>query len=762
MKKILWIFILLLFMLTGCTYNEYFEFGATLQITRHSESIQFIKTGKGMIVANDTSFKLELYDLEHNLVSQSLGITERSANADLYCFLPVEEAGTYYLHIKNIASHDEEVKIDFYEYDTVVDKLGIDISTVSMIEGTIEGKYDFQKYIYNNPDDKEHTLQIENLGEDTIIIYSKKDGTTKDYEYVRSNQTAYYKLDKGYNEIFICQEFTEIREIYEYSYKANIKILPFYIGINIIEDDIPETFKLLKGRKYHTYLEKGVYSIMNQTNINNDPKVSVYDEEGKYGYLNAVEPYSHVEDFTTHFTIPEDGWYFVSISQRNNYDGDEMKFTKHDYKTIPDRRNPILIDASEEVTITGTLEGIHDYEYYHIVNNSNERKIYYIINETDQQLKMIHKVKPNTQLDYEVKIPHLYDYIACDPGETEIIVFHNFKSQTDTPYEYSFRIKELENNNITDPNTEEIKELTKEYSDEFYLAGYDINPTYMKLTLKERGVVNFVFKNLNDFEYDRLFQAYVYGTNQEIYYTLLEAGTYYIKFALNDNSFNYAQIKYNVKPINDTDVFVTLKELDETNNDGKFSEIYSQKYHKEHIVKYHFTLEEKSTLYYTNSDILIYDKNNVLQMFPEPKPWGWPGVVFYVNLEAGSYYFMISGESGVTTSGNLNIHIGIKTIERDAPLDLSNMQKITIGKTKTTKVDNFQDVDHFEFTIEEAGEYQIYTQPSYYVYNELKELIGDYTQKYDTFELPEGKYYLVVYSCESNQKTNNVIITKID
>jgi hypothetical protein len=131
-------------MLTGCTYNKYFEFGTTLLITRHSESIQFIKTGKGMIVANDTSFKLELYDLEHNLISQSLGITEHSANADLYCFLPVEEAGTYYLHIKNIASHDEEVKIDFYEYNTVVDKLGIDISTVSTIEGTIEGKYDFQ------------------------------------------------------------------------------------------------------------------------------------------------------------------------------------------------------------------------------------------------------------------------------------------------------------------------------------------------------------------------------------------------------------------------------------------------------------------------------------------------------------------------------------------------------------------------------------------------------------------------------------------
>ena len=88
--------------------------------------------------------------MNKKLVSSSLGESGQGSYVPLDSYMAVPESGTYYLMVENRTTAQDRVNVKFYPYNTVVTKEGIDLSSIDSLEGEIEGKYDFEKLVYNN------------------------------------------------------------------------------------------------------------------------------------------------------------------------------------------------------------------------------------------------------------------------------------------------------------------------------------------------------------------------------------------------------------------------------------------------------------------------------------------------------------------------------------------------------------------------------------------------------------------------------------
>ena len=115
----------------------------------------------------------------------------------------------------------------------------------------------------------------------------------------------------------------------------------------------------------------------------------------------------------------------------------------------------------------------------------------------------------NDYLDYEYILPNYNLFFASIDEGNEITIFQDQTSSLYNSINYSFSVEELENNNVTDKYSNEIVELTENFTEKYYMAGYGLPATYFKINIKEKDVVknsiNFSSNTIETMSYNKSF-----------------------------------------------------------------------------------------------------------------------------------------------------------------------------------------------------------------------------------------------------------------
>ena len=325
-----------------------------------------VELEKGMLVADNKNASFELYDMNKNLVSESLGRNSKALREELYPYMAVPEKGKYYLAIYKFGSSNQNVKISLYEYETILSDSVVNLNYVSNYEGQIEGIYDFERFVYKkNENTKEKSLKINNTGDNTIFLYRYNYSKNEGLICVEPNSSYYLYLEEGENEFFICQDFisNSYSEVVEYS--VNVETYDLYFGQSLSEREIP-SIRYITGKTkqyYYTYLKEGQYSFLDKNGSPNKLFTYIYDEKGKsVEDANIFKIGYRLDEFAPHFVISEDGYYYVVVENNDN-ESKEIQFIRHDYKTIIDKNNPKVLDIGGNSNNVGVLEGLYDFEY---------------------------------------------------------------------------------------------------------------------------------------------------------------------------------------------------------------------------------------------------------------------------------------------------------------------------------------------------------------------------------------------------------------
>ncbi len=731
-----------------------------------------IDAKKGMLVANESGIKLELYDENYNLIADSLGNIDSSSYIAINSLLPIEEDGTYYVIATNRTYDTAKFTLTNYEYDTTTKTEGIDISNPISLEGTIEGKYDVEKLVYNSVS-TDKSVRIENLGNEDIIICKILDKnkvliTNNKLKFItiKPNQANYITLQSGLNELFICERFDLIDEASGYDYKIKLNIIDFQISDNTIEAPIPSEFNIdpYSDIFYYSYIEKGLYSFSNVNISASDLEVKIFDQNGNKIEANIVEYGKWLNDLSKNYVIKEDGWYFIG-ARNNDSDICSVVYQKHDYETIGDKDYPTLIDITKDITYQGVLEGHHDFEYYQINNTSNELKVYYIENTSKEYYRVVLK-------EYPTSNPHMSNFNPGDkicfsslPGSFEIMILENSYLNADTTLEYKFIVKELENNNVTDKNSNNLPILSLEFTEQYYMSGLGLSKMYMKLVVKEKGAIRFQYLDYftnNVLKYG--FTHFIYDeSGNRIYNEILEPGEYLVEFSYSESVLLYAKVKYTFHSALDQTYEVELKELDDTLNDYKYSYIYSEKVLSTQVLKYYFTLNEKTSIMYQSLEVQIFDEFDNLQVLVPKGNLSYSARFLYVDLEPGRYYFTIPGiDADPSGSYKISIPIGIKNVNRDNPQDFLNMNELKLDEVKEVKQDFEKDFEFLKLTITETAYYKFDCYyVNVYIYYSDKRLCSQIIPWADKeIYLNEGTYYIVLEHQYKDEPVSEIKVTK--
>lgn len=517
-----------------------YNFDKSIEVSNSEPTYMKISVERGMIASTSNDIGFELYDMNKNLVSESLG----GANSGFIPFISVPENGTYYLVAKNKSGTSKNVKLEFHKYETVVGKDGIDLSSGKTFNGTIEGKYDFEKYIFNNTTTKNSHLRIENTGKNDIYFINYKNNKSVEIEKIEPSKAKSIPISTGENVIYICESYLDRlnNNGYEYSFNYDILQLDFY-G-NIFESTIPSSYFISSGEKiyYHTYLEEGMYRV-NSEKFTEDIEILVYDNNGKKLDVNVAEYGGNLDRLSSYFTINKSGKYYVAIF--NHSSAMNITFKKFEYETIMDKENPIILNLGD--TYNGHLEGIHDFEYYRVKSNIEGVKVYCITNESDVSFKVIVKKYLKDSIKEHNVSPGRKFYFTSYSMNTEFMILQNYNSTEDKTLDFKFNIVELVNHNITDINSPDIKEITQEYSEEYYMVGFCLPEAVFILNIEERGIIEFEYENYEEHMY-LCFSALIKSEDGNIFEPgeILEPGKYYVYFASNDHLFGYAKIRYSL------------------------------------------------------------------------------------------------------------------------------------------------------------------------------------------------------------------------
>ena len=753
-------------------YKTY-DYKEVLKLDAYKQAYLRIDAKKGMLVSNERGIKLELYDENYNLITESLGNIDSSTYIPINSLLPIEEDGIYYVIATNRNHDTTKFTLSNHEYDTTITTEGIDISNPIDLEGTIEGKYDVEKLVYINNDSAEKSVRIENLGKQDLVIckiYDKNklliDINKIKFITIKPNQANYITLQTGLNELFICERFDLSEDSAGYDYNIKLNIIDFIISDNTIEAPIPSEFHIDAHSDiyYYSYVEKGLYSFSDVNLFGSRLEVKVFDKFGKKVDANVVEYGKWLDDFSRNYIIKEDGWYFIGVRSYSSESG-MVIHQKYDYNSIGDKNNPTVIDTTKDITYQGTLEGHHDFEYYKIENTSSELKIYYIENTSDQYYRVILK-------EYPTSNPKMINFNPGDkisfsalPGSFEIMIVENTYLNPDDNIEYKFIVKELKNNNVTDKNSSNLPILSLEYTDLYYMAGLTLPKMYMKLVVKEKGSVRFQY--LDYFTNEVLkygFTQFIYDTQgNRIYNEILEPGEYLIECSYSDSVLLYAKVKYTFHSALDQTYEVELKELDDTLNDYKYSYIYSEKVSSTQNLKYYFTLEEKTTIMYQSLEVQIFDEFDNIQVLVPNGNWSYVARFLYVDLEPGRYYFTIPGiDADPSGMYKKPIPIGIKNVNRDNPQDFLNMNELKLDEVKEVKQDFEKDFEFLKFTVTETSYYKFDANYlNIYIYNQDKRMVIQiipWSNK--EVYLKEGTYYIVLEHKYVEEPVSEIEVTK--
>ena len=231
----------------------------------------------------------------------------------------------------------EKIKVTLHQYETTVSDSIVNLNYISNYEGKIEGKYDFEQFVYNKKENtKEKALKIKNTGKENIYLYRNHHLYNTGIICIKPNSYFNLNLEEGKNEFYMCHDFLSNSHLEEIEYSFEYELLDLYYGQGLEKKEIPSiTYITAKQKRhYYTYLEKGQYSFLDKNGNNNKLSVYIYDENGKSLDANIFENGYRLDEFSMHFVIHEDGIYYVVI-ENNDSENKELLFSKYNYKIGP-------------------------------------------------------------------------------------------------------------------------------------------------------------------------------------------------------------------------------------------------------------------------------------------------------------------------------------------------------------------------------------------------------------------------------------------
>ena len=531
------------------TFDEadyFYDFNSEIPLDRGEVIYLKIRVGVGMVVSNIQDIDLELYDSNQEFITKSIGDELGNPYNEFEAFLPIEEEGLYYIVIKHWSFVDSNLRLKYYSYNDVIQHEGIDLTNISSYEGEIEGKYDFEKFICKTSLLMNNTIRIKNTGNSNMYVYFEKFLYKPVLEKIAPNEIKYIGIYDYVTNVFVCNDFRNREDVDGYKYSMDIEFININFAGEIYESDIPSRihFDEFQNINYHTFLKKGAYSFNVIDDYYNDLKVDIYNDKTEKldaNIVNYLDCYDR--ELAANFVIHEDGYYYVSLDNSISIPRD-YSFNYYNYETLFDRDNPFILDVSGVNFNSGELEGSNDFECYSINNVTDSVKVYCLKNESPHAIKLI--LSRHIYADMrQVKIePNEYIIFPVYPGKKEIIVSNNYSLRDQYEYsDYSFSVFEIENNNKS-KYSKDIEYITEEYSDDYYLVGYDVSEAYFKLKIEEECWLTFEYEKYYDSSCYPQFILEDQYNNTINYKNIIQPGEYYVRVVANSHVFNKIKVKY--------------------------------------------------------------------------------------------------------------------------------------------------------------------------------------------------------------------------
>lgn len=438
--------------------------------------------------------------------------------------------------------------------------------------------------------------------------------------YVLDPGTYYLILEEKDNEVSIGYIGYELCQVTDELLTAN---RPENFNSDIECTNIGENISLEFNKCYvKYYLTPGQYYFDSDTSIG---KYHLYDEILNEIIYDNNSISSDIDKNT--FIIDKEGYYFIYFDTLI----ESKPLMKANYET--------LYSDIKEISLsnTGYIEGKYDMDVYKYTIEVN--KIYKIINTSAEDL-VLYYIPYASKIDYnpvstQIVLKQNEFVFLVGTGRTFNLYITTFDISENKKYNYSFDFIEFDRN----IDSENIDEITFEYSEKKYLMGYNLEEIKLKFNISELGVYKIesnVEKHSVDFNYfissnyDESISSYGYSKNY-----ILDKGEYIITL-YSMNSISYGQLK--VTKVEDYNLInFELDIVSQYDNYEKQFTIPLDNYDTSENSLFFFNIEEKSDVVYKYG-YKIYDvKTN--QIVEEK---GERHHMRISTLEKGIYYFTIN------------------------------------------------------------------------------------------------------------------------
>lgn len=574
------------------TYVQHFDLKISIDPFYYEEKITTLEGGIHEIVKfeNDGYYKYEV-DLNHSYIEKTyLG----DINYDISEF--------------NVLNYNDIDEFKYFKYEN------------SELSKENDNKYVFKFYV---KDMFKFLLGFEN---DELLEYlsSVKDSiVVAEIEFLQDKICIAFNIDYHIVEEGILYELPiNINFIYYYNEFSEFNYENYDIAGPSTIDELTEPselkdFYLKENRKRcaYTYLEKGYYVFNpSDTSIDNI-NINVYDKD-----KNEINPFvfdngSYLDEM---IKIDEDGYYYFSFELK------DVGITKIFFEKIDH-------EVSKSKTLessSGKIEGKYDFDKFEYSPEFDNEAIKITNNGDKRIFLLLHNCYYGKYLESDITnyVELVTNYSLWIHPKKNMALYvipdiHNEKKE----YEYSFEVEIIKN----DKELEETNDLiTEKYGDAYFL-GYDYRSKKFILNASKRGLYQIYYKNKDD---DFEFQLSVILDGEEKKNLVLEEGTYLIEIT-NPLSILYGQIKYVFTEYHEKNVDIEIKNMSSYDaSQGPL--IKNERKNEVEIVKYHFILEEDSTVCLVPEYTQIFDEYG--------KPITFKAVdchnEAYFKIKKGSYY----------------------------------------------------------------------------------------------------------------------------
>ena len=646
-----------------------------------------------------------------NLVS-SIGEIEGYGDIDYYKLVsssPINNSDIYM--IKNIGNHDITIYTDNLNYNNLFEKITIKPNDSICFE--MIGSRDFfitsDDYLYGNG--YEYKFKVEKIESknkyDSVELtkelsnnyYVSGNYYTQKFTFTISERSV-FKLKTNYlsnNMTFKYNIYHDGFAVYKYKDNfvldpgnytlviggSNSKLAIGQIGYELSEvtDDLidanrPADFRsdmncTNLGENISLQFNKGYlkyYLTPGQYYFDTDSYMGtyyLYDDKLNEIKLEDNSITSSVD--TNTFIIDKEGYYYIYFGYANN----NAPLVKADYETLYSETKKLSSSN------TGYIEGKYDMDVYPYTLEKN--KTYKIVNTSTEDL-VLHYIPyarnyESNPSSIRVVLKENEEVCLIGTGRTFNLYITTFEICDDTKYSYSFDFVEIERNT----NSEEMDEISFEYTDIKYITGYDLESIKLKLNITELGIYkieSIVEAHSEEFSYgiktinDEYIEMYDY-TNR--HYVLPE-GEYIVELYSN-YSISYGQVK--VTKVEDYNIVNV--ELDLVSQYDNYENQYTNSldnYPSIENTLFFFEIEEESNIIFKIGYSVYNIKNNVRVNVKFPKY-----NMCSSTLDKGIYYFRIYQEDKVEYVNYLEIGI-VKEEEKQLSI-------LTIGSSYTNESNKY-------------------------------------------------------------------------